>query len=252
MPYVKADQKRRFWQVAVRHMAHLRAEGFSSDAGFFAVSYAEMIGKADSLREEFREDWDEVTHEGFREVEERRRSYHEDERSLQLRRLRQKALALPEGDPAVKLALSDLEDPIPRQMLQKAVHDTSNWQYREPGEVEDGSAVVLGVYSLSSSETNELGRRALEAARHQIALDVLDEVSHYVDGHDVYDADQRTALSSPAEMADAVQAKHADKPRAERVDIAMQEYKLDESYNGNTDEQHVRKAINEALRRREQ
>jgi hypothetical protein len=160
-------------------------------------------------------------------------------------------LALPEGEPAAELTLSDVEGPIPRQMLCKAVHDTNGWQYREPGEIDDESTVELSVYCLTSGEIDELGRRALKAARHQIALEVLDEVHHYLGGFETYDSDQRTALPSPAAIAKTVQDEHADRPRAERVDIAMQEYKLENDYNGNTDERSVRKALNQAFSREE-
>ena len=246
------DIQRVFWQIAVGHAEFLRSEGFSSNAGFFADQFAEMTGKAGSMREDFREDWDGIRHEDFQEVEERRRSYHNGEQSLQLRRLWQQMLALPEGEPAAELTLSDVEAPIPRQMLCKAVHDTSGWQYRTPEEVDDEPAVELKVYCLTAGEIDELGRRALDAARHGIALQVLDEVGHYLGGYEAYDSDQRTALPSPSDIADAVQAEHADRPRAERVDIAMQEYKLESDYNGNTDERSVRKALNQAFSREEQ
>ena len=252
MSQVTLATKRIHWQIAVRHAEFLHAEGFSSNAGFFADRFAKMTGKAVSFREEFREDWDQITHEAFRKVEERRCSYHEDERSLQLRRLWQHMLALPEGEPAAELTLSDVETPIPRQMLCKAVHDTTDWQYQKPEEIEDESAVELTVYCLSPGEIDELGRRALEAARHGIALEVLDEVRHHLGGHKTYDSDRRTALSAPSNIADAVQAEHADRPRAERVNIAMREYKLKSDYNGHTDERSVRKALNEAFRRREE
>ncbi len=246
---VSRDTKRHFWQIAVRHAEFLDTGGFSSNAGFFAERFAEMTGKARSFREEFREDWDGLHYEDFQEIKERRRSYHEDERSLQLHRLWQQMLALPAGDPAAELSLSDVEAPIPRQMLCKTVHDTTGWQYRTPEKVDDESAVELSVYCLSPGEIDELGRRALDAAQHSVALEVLDEVGHYLDGYEAYDSDQRTALSSPAAIAKAVQAEHADKPRAKRVDIAQQEYKLDSSYTGHTDERHVRKALHEAFTR---
>jgi len=252
MSDVLTDARCNFWQIAVRHAEFLHVEGFSSNAGFFADRFAEMTGKAGSLREDFREDWDGIRYEDFQEIEDRRRSYHEDERSLQLRRLWQHILALPEGEPFAQLALSDVEAPVPRQMLCKAVHDTTDWQYQKSEEVDDESGVELSVYCLTAGEIDELGRRALEAARHEIALEVLDEVSHHLGGYETYDSDQRTALSSPAEIADAIQVEHADKPRAERVNIAMREYKLESDYNGHTDERSVRKALNEAFRRREE
>ncbi|MCS3699175.1 hypothetical protein [Salinibacter ruber] len=246
------DMQRVFWQIAVRHAAFLNVNGYASNAGFFSDRFAEMTGKDVSFREEFRQDWDGVHYEDFQEVEERRRSYHNGEQSLQLRRLWQQMLALPEGEPAAELTLSDVEAPIPRQMLCKAVHDTSGWQYRTPEEVDDEPAVELNVYCLTSGEIDELGRRALDAARHSIALEVLDEVNHYLGGYEAYDSDQRTALPSPSDIADAVQAEHADQPRAERVNIARREYKLESEYNGHTDERSVRKALNEAFRRREE
>lgn len=252
MSQVMTDAKRIFWQIAVRHVDFLRAEGFSTGAGFFADRFAEMTGKAAPFREELREDWDGIRYEDFQEVEERRRSYHEGERSLQLRRLWQKMLALPEGDPKAQLVLSDLVHPIIRQLFRKAKHDTSEWQLQELRDVDDESTVKLDVYCLSLGESDEIGRRALEAARHQVAIEVLDEVGHYLGGYETYDSDKRTALPSPAAIAKAVQDEHSDRPRAERVDTAMQEYKLESSYNGNTDERHVRKALNEAFRRLEE
>ncbi len=182
------DMQRVFWQIGVRHAEFLHVEGRSSNAGFFANRFAEMTGKAGSTREDFRENWDGIRHEDFQEVEERRRSYHEGEQSLQLRRLWQQMLALPEGEPAAELTLSDVEAPIPRQMLCKAVHDTTGWQYRTPEEVNDESAVELSVYCLSPGEIDELGRRALDAARHSIALEVLDEVHHYLGGYEAYNS----------------------------------------------------------------
>jgi hypothetical protein len=246
---VSRDTKRHFWQIAVRHAEFLDEEGFSSNARFFADRFAEMTGKAQSFREEFREDWDGIHYEDFQEIKERRRSYHEDERSIQLRRLSQRMLALPGGDPEAQLTLSDLEKPVVRQIFRKAKHDTSDRQLQELREIGDESEVELDVYCLSPGEIDELGRRALDAAQPSVALEVLDEVGHYLDGYEAYDSDQRTALSSPAAIAKAVQAEHADKPRAKRVDIAQQEYKLDSSYTGNTDERHVRKALHEAFTR---
>jgi len=252
MSRVTTDAKRIFWQIAVRHVAFLHDQGFSSGVGFFADRFAELTGKAGSLREEFREDWDEITYDAFQQVEERRRSFHDGERSLHLRRLSQKMRALPEGDPKAQLALSDLDHSINRQVFRKAKHDTSECQLQELRDVRDETVVELDAYCLSPGELDDLGRRALEAARHGIALQVLDEVSHYLGGYEAYDSDQRKALPSPSDIADAVQAEYPDRPRDERVDIGMREYKLDSSYNGNTDERHIRKALHEAFRRREE
>jgi hypothetical protein len=249
MSDVLTDARRFFWQVAVGHAEFLHSEGLSSNAGFFADRFAEMTGKTESFREESREDWDGVHFEDFQEIEERRHSYHEDERSLQLRQLWQQMLDLPEGEPAAELTLSDLDHPVNRQIFRKAKHDSSKWQLQDLRDVRDESTVELNVYCLFPEEIAELGRRALGAARHGIALEVLGEVSHYLGGHETYDSDQRTALPSPADIAKAVQANHADKPRATRVDIARQEYKLDPSYTGNTDDRHVRKALNENFAR---
>ena len=251
MTQVTTDTRRLWWQIAVPHVEFLQEEGFSSNAGFYADRFAKMTGKATVFREEFREEWDGTHYDAFQEVEDRRRSYHEDERSLQLRRLWQHMLALAEGERAAQLTLSDVENPIARQMLCKAVHDTTDWQYQKPGEVADESDVELRVYCLGSGEIDELSRRALEAARHGIALEVLDTVSHYLDGHDVYEATPKTVLSSPAAIADAVQAEHSDKPRPKRIDIAMEEYQLDPDYDGKTDERSIRKALHAAFKRRE-
>ena len=251
MTQVTSDTRRLWWQIAVPHVEFLQEEGFSSNAGFYADRFAKMTGKADAFREEFREDWDGTRYDAFQEVEDRRRSYHEDERSLQLRRLWQHMLALAEGEAAAQLTLSDVDAPIARQVLCKAVHDTTGWQYRAPGEVADESDVELRVYCLGPGEIDELSRRALEAARHGIALEVLDKVDHYLGGFEAYDSDQRRVLSSPSEIADAVQAEHADKPRPTRIDIAMEEYQLDPDYDGKTDARSVRKALHAAFKRRE-
>jgi hypothetical protein len=251
MTQVPCDTRRLWWQIAVPHVEFLHEEGFSSNAGFYADRFAKMTGKADAYREEFRGDWDGVTYDAFQKVEERRRSYHEDERSLQLRRLWQNMLGLAEGEAAAQLTLSDVDAPIARQVLCKAVHDTTDWQYRNPDEVADESAVELPVYCLGPGEIDELSRRALEAARHGIALEVLEEVSHYLGGFEVYDSNQKTMLPSPSDIADAVQAEHADKPRPKRIDIAMEEFQLDPDYDGKTDERSVRKALHAAFKRRE-
>ena len=251
MSQVSSDTKRVWWQIAVPHVEFLQEEGFSANAGFYADRFAKMTGKADAFREEFREDWDGVTYGAFQKIKERRHSYHEDERSLQLRRLWQHMLALAEGEPAAPLTLSDVDAPVARQVLCKAVHDTTDWQYREASEVADESAVELPVYCLGPGEIDELSRRALEAARHGIALEVLEEVSHYLGGFEVYDSNQKTMLPSPSDIADAVQAEHADKPRPKRIDIAMEEFQLDPDYDGKTDERSVRKALHAAFKRRE-
>jgi hypothetical protein len=81
---------------------------------------------------------------------------------------------------------------------------------------------------------------------------VLDEVRHYVNGHDVYEADPKEVLGSPAEIAEAVQDKHAEKPQPKRVEIGWQKYKLAPSYDGKTDERSVRKALSQALSRKGQ
>jgi hypothetical protein len=251
MSQVTCDTRRVWWQIAVPHVEFLHAEGFSSSAGFYADRFAEMTGKADVFREEFREDWDGVTYDAFQKVEGRRRFFHEEKRSRRLRRLSQHMLALAEGEPAAQLTLSDVDDPIVRPVLCKAVHDTTEWQYLKPDEVDDESAVELRVYCLGSGEIDELSRRALEAARHGIALEVLDEVRHYLGGFEAYDSHQKTMLPSPSDIADAVQAEHADKPRPTRIDIAMEEFHLDADYDGKTDERSVRKALHAAFKRRE-
>lgn len=252
MSQVTSDARRIWWQIAVPHAEFLHTEGFSANARFYADQFAKMTGKSDAFREKFREDWHGITYHAFQEIEERRRSFHSEKRTRKLRRLSRHMLALAEGQPAADLMLSDVEAPITRQMLCKAVHDITDWQYQEPVEVADESDVELRTYCLGPGEIDELGRRALDAARHGIALEVLDEVRHQLGGHETYDSDQRTALSSPSEIADAVQPEHADKPRAKRVNIAMREYKLAGDYNGQTDERSVRKALNEAFRRREE
>lgn len=251
MPESIETKKRQFWQIAVRHFDFLREQGMSPGARACADRYAKLTGKAGSLRQEFRDRWEGISYEDFQGVEERRRSYHKEERLVLGRRLLEFALSLPQGDPAARLALSEVEAPIARKMLCFGVHSISEWEYRRPGEVANESSVVFDVYALGSGEIEELGRRALQAARHQVALEVLDEVRHYLNGHDVYDADQRTPLPSPSDIAGAVQTEHGDKSRAERVGIAMEEYKLDETYDGKTDERSIRKALNAAFRRRE-
>ena len=251
MSQVSSDTRRLWWQIAVPHVEFLQEEGFSSNAGFYADRFAKMTGKADAFREEFREDWDGVTYDAFQKVEERRRSYHEDERSLQLCRLLEHMLALAEGEAAAQLTLSDVDAPIARQVLCKAVHDTTDWQYREPVEVADKSDVELRTYCLGPGEIDELSRRALKAARHGIALEVLDEVRHYLGGFEAYDSNQKTMLPSPSDIAGAVQAEHADKPRPKRIDIAIEEYHLDPDYDGKTDKRSVRKALHAAFKRRE-
>lgn len=251
MPTSIETKECHFWQIAVRHFEHLYEQGVSPGARACADRYVKLTGKDTSLRQDFREKWDEVTYEDFQDLEERRRSYHKEERPVLSRRLPKYALSLPEGDPAATLSLSEVGAPISRRMLCNAGHSTTEWQYREPGEVGEESSVALDVYVLSSGEIAELGRRALRAARHQIALEVLDEVRHYLNGHDIYDADQRRPLPSPSDIAGAVQAEHGDKPRAQRVDIAIGEYKLDKSYDGKTDDWSVRKALDAAFRRRE-
>ena len=70
-----------------------------------------------------------VTYDAFQKVEGRRRSFHEEKRSRRLRRLSPHMLAFAEGEPAAQLTLSDVDDPIVRPVLCKAVHDTTEWQY---------------------------------------------------------------------------------------------------------------------------
>ncbi len=252
MPTTTTQKERHFWQAAVRHMSYLHEIGHSSGTGFFGNQYAKLAEKTKSFRAEFRQDWDGTSYEKFKELEERRRSFHEKERSLHLRQLWQKALALAQGEPMGRLSLADVDDAIVREILCKAIHDTSTSQVQDLLQMEDGSEEDLEVYALAPGEIEELGRRALEAARHGIALDVIDEVGRYVEGHDIYEADPKTVLSSPSEIAKTVQAEHAEKPRAERVDLAWQEYELAPNYNGKTDERGVRKALNQAFSRREQ
>lgn len=66
MPEVKA--KRQFWQVAVRHIHYLHAEGFSTGVGFFAGRYAEMTGEQAAFLEEAREECEGLTYEAYQEA----------------------------------------------------------------------------------------------------------------------------------------------------------------------------------------
>lgn len=136
-------------------------------------------------------------------------------------------------------------------MLCMAAHDTSEWQHRKPSEVDEEASVELKIYNLFPGEVDEFSRKALKAARHEIALEVLDEVSHELDGHDIYEFDPRTVLPSPADIGAAVLAEHPDKSRLERKNIAMEEYRLADSYEGKTEEQAIRDALDSWFYRNE-
>lgn len=243
-------RKRHFWEVAVRHMSHLRAKGYPSSASNFADRCADILGETERLQNELLEEWDGVEYDTFVGLEERRRRYHKEERDKKVRSLNSYAAEIPQGDPQKVISLSEVESSITRQMVCKAVHDTSRWQYRDPSKVREESSVELYVYTLRAGEIEELSRRALQAAKQKVALEVLDQVRHYLNRHPIYEANPKTTLGSPSEIAEAVQEKHAEKPRARRVDIAMEEYELDDSYSGKTDERSVRKALQEWFRRR--
>jgi hypothetical protein len=109
--------------------------------------------------------------------------------NAQLSELEERIFGLgPEGRLEKTRRLSDLESGVNRALLCKAIHDTNDWQYRDPDEVNDEDRLTFEVWRLERSEIKELTRRSMRASRHQAWLDVLDEVRRQVDGTDRYEA----------------------------------------------------------------
>ena len=94
----------------------------------------------------------------------------------------------PEGRLRKTHRLSELERRINRSLLCKAVHDTTDWQYRDPEEVDDEKDITFKVWRLEPSEIKDLTRRSMRASHHEARLDTLEEVRRHVSGKDQYEA----------------------------------------------------------------
>jgi len=122
-------------------------------------------------------------------VEAARRSYHRQMLNDRLSELKEQIFSItPEGRHRKTYRLSQLGSSVNRSLLCKAVHDTTDWQYRDPEEVDDEKDITFKVWRLEPSKIKYLTRRSMRASHHQARLDTLEEVRRHVSGKDQYEA----------------------------------------------------------------
>ncbi len=194
---------RRYWEITARYAHHLRGMVVSPSFAACARRCAEVTGDLLHFEAAARQAYDGISRAELDEVESARRNHHRLMRNAQLLELEERIFGLgPEGRLHKTRRLSDLESGVNRALLCKAIHDTTEWQYRDPDEVDEENSLTFEVWRLERSEVKEPTRLSMRASRHQAWLDVLDEVRRQVDGTDRYEAPspQGEASSSDGQL----------------------------------------------------
>ena len=180
---------RRYWEITVRYAHHLQE--MTASPGFMAIARRcpEVTGDRPHLEAAAQQAYDGITRSEMDAVEAARQSYHIQMLNDWLSELKEQVLSLTSGGRLRKTyRLSQLDSSANRSLLCKAVHDTTDWQYRDPEEVDDEKNITFEVWRLEQSEINELTRRSMRASHHETRLDTLEEVRRQVNGKDQYEA----------------------------------------------------------------
>lgn len=210
---------RRYWEITVRYAHHLRHMVVSPSFMACARRCAEVTGDLSHFEAAARQAYDGITRPELDEVESARRNHHRQMRDAQLSELEERIFGLgPEGRFHKTRRLSDLESGVNRALLCKAIHDTTDWQYRDPDEVDDADSLTFEVWRLEHSEIKELTRLSMRASPHQAWMDVLDEVRRQVDGTDRYEAP-----SSPDEVSSSDGQLPPDGSPSEAAAVVLQD-----------------------------
>jgi len=220
---------RRYWEVTIRYVHHLQSMTVSPSFVAIARRCSEVTGDRPHLKAAAQQAYDGITRPEMDEIEDARRSYHRQMRDDQVSELEEYALNLtPEGRHRKTYRLSQLESSVNRSLLCKAVHDTTDWQYRDPGAVDDARSITLEVWRLEPSEIKELTRGSMRASLHEARLDTLEEIRRQVDGKDQYEApsapnDSPSVEGSPSEAAAEVIEGAVDDARPSNEATASQD-----------------------------
>jgi hypothetical protein len=180
---------RRYWEITIRYAHHLQGMTVSPSFAAIARHCSEVTGDRPHLKAAAQQTYDGITRPDMDKVEAARRSYHRQMLNDRLSELKEQIFSItPEGRHRKTYRLSELESRINRSLLCKTVHDTTDWQYQDPEEVDDEKEITFKVWRLKQSEIKDLTRRSMRASHHQARLDTLEEVRHQVDGKDQYEA----------------------------------------------------------------
>ena len=180
---------RRYWEVTIRYAHHLQGMTVSPSFAAIARRCSEVTGDRPHLKAAAQQAYDGITRPEMDKVEAARRSYHRQMLNDRLSELKEQIFSItPEGRLRKTHRLSELERRINRSLLCKAVHDTTDWQYRDPDEVGNESSVTFKVWRLEPSEIKDLTRQSMRASHHEARLDTLEEVRRQVNGKDQYEA----------------------------------------------------------------
>ena len=180
---------RRYWEVTIRYAHHLQGMTVSPSFAAIARRCSEVTGDRPHLKAAAQQAYDGITRPEMDKVEAARRSYHRQMLNDRLSELKEQIFSItPEGRLRKTHRLSELERRINRSLLCKAVHDTTDWQYRDPDEVGNESSVTFKVWRLEPSEIKDLTRQSMRASHHEARLDTLGEVRRQVNGKDQYEA----------------------------------------------------------------
>ena len=176
---------RRYWEVTIRYAHHLQSMTVSPSFVAIARRYSAVTGDRPHLTAAAQQAYDGITRLEMDKVEAARRSCHRQMLNDWLSELKEQILSLtPEGRHRKTYRLSELESRINRSLLCKTVHDTTDWQYQDPEEVDDEKEITFKVWRLKQSEIKDLTRRSMRASHHQAKLNTLKEVRRQVDGKD--------------------------------------------------------------------
>ena len=201
---------RRYWEVTIRYAHHLQGMTVSPSFAAIARRCSEVTGDRPHLKAAAQQAYDRITRPEMDKVEAARRSYHRQILDDRLSELKKQILSLTsEGRLRKTHRLSELESRINRSLLCKAVHDTTEWQYQDPDEVDDEGSIAFEVWRLEPSEIKELTRGSIRASHHQARLDTLKEVRRQVDGKDQYEtpsppSDSPSVDRAPSDVATEV------------------------------------------------
>ena len=180
---------RRYWEVTIRYAHHLQSMTVSPSFVAIARRCSAVTGDRPHLTAAAQQAYDGITRLEMDKVEAARRSCHRQMLNDWLSELKKQILSLTsEGRLRKTHRLSELESRINRSLLCKTVHDTTDWQYQDPEEVNDEKEITFKVWRLKQSEIKDLTRRSMRASHHQARLDTLEEVRRHVSGKDQYEA----------------------------------------------------------------
>lgn len=248
--------RKQFWEITAarfRYWDERRHEfNFSFDDTLYSLirKYGAMTGESERQCQEMYDRYQGCTYEEFEAKVSRRRRYLWVKIDSSL-------------SPAVSRIISAGTPHIKTYRYEKLLNGYIQATYRKVlhemrlTETLVGHAVAadlnpgLTVSVLRRIELEELDHIARDILKDQSHLTILEDVEHYLNGHDTFDANFTVARKSPTAIAEDVLRRNPDEDSVpELIKIAKNGYRLTDSYQGSREQRAVYKALHSAFTRR--